>query len=229
MNDIERLAIRDRNRYRILKHFYDLSVSNPPNAFFDLNSVKESLLETGEISSEDFDSGYHYLKQKRLLEAMTLLHSVITQYGIEEIESSIKNPEQSTSHFPSESIQLVVNVAGDQITNNSSVSSNTGNVSIGKFNDVVNTVNENFQEDLVQALTALKEAVLNSQDLPDDQKQENVDVINSLSEECTKPKPNTTLMKASWKFLTENLKSVPAILNSITAISRFFSTHSSKS
>jgi hypothetical protein len=226
MNDREILAIKEQNRYKILKYFYDLYTNNPPNSIFDLDKIRRCFARENEMSDDIFDLEYRYLTQKNLLEGMTFSHSTITQYGVDEIESLIKNPDKSTNHFSSELIKLVINnhVMGDQITNNSNISDNTGNISIGKFNDVANTVNENAIGDFTQALLALKEAVVNSQDLSDDQIQENVEVINSLSDESIKPKPNKILMKALQSGLVNTLKTVPDVAKAITAIAPFFSS-----
>jgi hypothetical protein len=169
------------------------------------------------------------LSKKIVFHRMILIwnsHSDITQLGIEEIESSIRNPDKSTSHFSSESIKLVINnhIMGNQITNNSTISDNTGNISIGKLNDIENTVSENSQEALLKALTALKEAVVNSRDLSAEQRHENIEVINSLSEESVKPKPNKTLMKALQSGLVNTLRTVPDIAKAVTAIAPFLSS-----
>jgi len=64
------------------------------------------------------------------------------------------------------------------------VSSNvSGQLFIGKFNTVIADLDSNGQTELAEALKTLEEAVMASAVLLDDEKQEQVEVINHIGEE----------------------------------------------
>jgi hypothetical protein len=224
MNDQEKLIRRESNRYRVLKSFYDGSVDNP-TVFLDFQNIIDTISQRDGIYIEEVNSAYYYLVSKELLEPMTNNHSIITQQGIDEIESSIKYPEKPTEHFSVKSIQLFIQkvVMGDQVSNSfGDISNISGQLLIGKFNDVITNLCESGQKDFAEVLKSLKDTVMNSQSLSDNQKQDQVEVIKQLGEEAAKPKPNKAMLKILKDGLVETLKAVPDIAKAVTAIAPFF-------
>jgi hypothetical protein len=224
MNDQEKLIKRESIRYKILKRFYDGSVDNP-RTLLSFQTIMDDISREDILSIEEVDSAYQYLISKKLVESMTFNHSIITQRGIDEIESSIKYPEKPTEHFSAKSIQLIIQkvVMGDQVNNSfGDISNINGQLLIGKFNDVVTNLCESGQKDFAEDLRSLKDAIMSSQSLSDDQKQNHVEVINQLGEEAAKPNPNRVLLKMLKDGLMETLKAVPDIAKAVVAIAPAF-------
>ena len=108
---------------------------------------------------------------------------------------------------------------GDQIHNQiGDISNVSGQLFIGKFNNVLASLNSNGQTGLAEALKTLEEAVMASGVLLDDEEQEHVEVINHIGEEAVKPKPNKTLLKALADGLMDTLRSVPDVAKAVSSV-----------
>lgn len=87
----------------------------------------------------------------------------------------------------------------------------------GENNTVISNLNASGKTELAETLKALTDAVMASKDLPVDQKEEQVKVINQLGEEAAKPKPNKTLLKILADGLLTALKAIPDIATAVAA------------
>jgi len=139
-------------------------------------------------------------------------------------EPSAKTKEHQT-HEESSLVLHIQNLKelgvfmGDQIRNQiGDISNVSGQLLIGKFNDVIADLNRNGQTGLAEALKTLEEAVMASGVLLDDEKQEHVEVINHIGEEAAKPKPNKTLLKALGDGLMTTLRFVPDVAKAVTTV-----------
>ncbi len=112
---------------------------------------------------------------------------------------------------------------GDQIRNQiGDISNISGQLFIGKFNNVIASLNSNGQTELAEALKTLEEAVMASGVLLDGEKQERVEVINHIGEEAAKPKPNKTFLKVLSDGLMTTLRGVPDVAKAVTAVAPVF-------
>lgn len=97
----------------------------------------------------------------------------------------------------------------------------TGNVSgqvfMGKFHDVAAALEKQGDQELADALKLLKEAVVASAVLTDEQKGENITVITQLGEEASKDEPNRTLLRVLADGLLAGLRVVPDVAAAVTA------------
>lgn len=100
-------------------------------------------------------------------------------------------------------------VAGDNIG---------GIQNIGNFDNVVNNLNTNGQSEIADCLTTLKNAIISSQDLTNEKKNEHIDVLKTLGEEVSKPQPNKTMIKMLGDGLLVGLKVVPDVAKAATAL-----------
>jgi hypothetical protein len=98
----------------------------------------------------------------------------------------------------------------------------SGQLFIGKFNTVIADLDSNGQTELAEALKTLEEAVMASAVLLDDEKQEQVEVINHIGEEAAKPKPNKTLLKVLGDGLMRTLRAVPDVTKAVTTVAPVF-------
>ena len=113
---------------------------------------------------------------------------------------------------------------GDQIRNQiGDISNISGQLFIGKFNNVIASLKSNGQTELAEALKTLEEAVMASGVLLVDEKQEQVEIINHIGEEAAKPKPNKTLLKALGDGLMTTLRSVPDVAKAVTSVAPILS------
>ena len=157
MNDKENLERKESNRYRVLKLFYDeIGDKYQQGVTLDQKIVIRYLSENEGISQEELEEAFNYLINENLLECMTSWgHTIITHSGVKEIEASIKNPKQSTEHFSSQAIQLVIKefIMGDKLEN-------INNSQIVNRSEVNNSFNKNISEEkrtLAEAANAIQQ------------------------------------------------------------------------
>jgi hypothetical protein len=98
------------------------------------------------------------------------------------------------------------------------ISNVSGQILAGNFGNVVANLNASGQTELVQMLTYLREVISTSKDLPNDKKQEQIEIINQIGDEATKSKPNKTLLKMLADGLIATLKVVPDVAQAIAAV-----------
>lgn len=121
--------------------------------------------------------------------------------------------------FVKEVKELHMDHTGDNVQVNAHTISNVGGQqNIGKFSNVIANLNASNQAELATALQNLKDAVIASQHLSDEEKQEQVDVISEIGEEASKPKPNKTLLKALGNGLLVTLRTIPDVVKAVTAL-----------
>ena len=141
---------------------------------------------------------------------------------IAEMESIfLENTGQEKAFFD---IKVKEWIMGDRVENKiGDISNISGQLFIGKFNDVVANLNATGQNELAEALKVLKESVMASHNLPEDKKQEQVEVINQIGEEAAKPKPNKTILKLLGDGLIDTLKAIPDVAKAATAVAPILS------
>jgi len=157
----------------------------------------------------------------------TIVHPLISTYleqGWPVVSgSSVKTKEHKVHEESSLVLHVKELVMGDQIRNQiGDISNISGQLFIGKFNNVIADLNSKGQTELAEALKTLEEAVMASGVLLDGEKQEQVEVINHIGEEAAKPKPNKTLLKVLGDGLMTTLKSVPDVAKAVIAVAPVF-------
>ena len=144
MNDKEKLERKESNRYRVLKLFYNaIGDKYQQGATLNKDQVIRYLIENESISQEELEEAFNYLTRENLLECLGFSgHTIITHSGVKEIETSIKNPKQSTEHFSSQAIQLVIEevIMGDKFEN-------INDSRIVNHSEVNNSFNKNISEE----------------------------------------------------------------------------------
>src|SRR5260370_32955649 len=111
---------------------------------------------------------------------------------------------------------------GDTVNNTvGDISNVSGQIFIGKFNNVLANLNAIDQTELAQTLKLLTETVMASQHLSEVQKQEQTEVINQIGEEAAKPKPNKTLLKMLSDGLIAVCKAVPYVAKVVADVARY--------
>jgi hypothetical protein len=151
MNDKENLERKESNRYRVLKLFYDeIGDKYQQGGTLDKKMVVRHFFENEGISQEELEAAFTYLINENLLECMTSWgHTIITHSGVKEIEASIKNPQQSTKHFPTKVIQFFIGIeeltmGNKNMRDNFEQINNSQIVSHSKIN---NSFNKNLSEE----------------------------------------------------------------------------------
>ena len=114
-------------------------------------------------------------------------------------------------------------VMGDKVdVNMGNLSNVSGQLYIGKFNNVITNLEMAGQVELANALRTLKEAVMASEAIQGDKKAEHMEVINQIGEEAVKNKPNRTLLKIISDGLLSTLKVIPDVAKAVDAVAPFF-------
>lgn len=113
------------------------------------------------------------------------------------------------------SLERKVIIMGDIISGNTNIG---GIQNLGKFNNVINSLNAAGQQELANTLTDLTKVVMASQHLPDDKKQEQLEVIEEIGEEAAKPKPNKSKLKMLGDGLLATLKAIPDVAQAVGAL-----------
>jgi hypothetical protein len=92
------------------------------------------------------------------------------------------------------------------------ISGVSGQVFLGHFDQVVANLTTAGQTDLASVLDQVKEAILASHGLSDQDKNEHIELVAELGEEVAKPNPNWTKIKAVAGGLASLLKAVPELV-----------------
>ena len=100
------------------------------------------------------------------------------------------------------SLERQVIIMGDIFSRNTNVG---GIQNLGKFNDVINSLNAVGRKEFANILIDLKKVVMASQYLSDEEKQELLEVIEEIGEEAVKHKPNKTKHKMLYDGLLATL------------------------
>ncbi len=88
----------------------------------------------------------------------------------------------------------------------------------GDNNRVISNLNDSGKTELAQALKTLTDAIMDSKDLPADQKEDQVKIVNQIGEEAAKPKPNKTLLKILGDGLMATLKAIPDVAATVASV-----------
>jgi hypothetical protein len=212
MNDKEKLIIRESNRYRILKIFYD-HLADKPHSALNSRAVERDLVENGEMTEEDAYSAIVYLEDEGLLKAMTFDGVLITHKGRKEIEASIKNPDHNTEHFLSEAIKIVIG----ELTMKNNINNDLRGANIANFanqlegnaqqvaSDFSQNINQNIDE-----ITKLIDSLRNmAREFPEEQNQAILLQLDDLQEDLATPqKQNSERIKNRFKTLVTILGSI---------------------
>jgi hypothetical protein len=128
--DREQQARRDEHRYRFLRHVFDVT-GGKTSAYVNMWEIGQELgLTRGET-----DGAAEYLKGKGLIEHVTIGGGIsLTAYGVEEVEHSIKRPQQDTEHFPAVAIHNYGTVIQQHGSGNSANVGNTTSSTIHASN-----------------------------------------------------------------------------------------------
>jgi hypothetical protein len=89
-------------------------------------------------------------------------------------------------------------------------------------NQVVANLSATSQLQLAQALTTLTQAVLSSRDLPADEKEEQIFVINQIGREAAKSQTNKTVLKILVNGLLTTLRVIPDVADAVKVVAPIF-------
>ena len=98
------------------------------------------------------------------------------------------------------------------------ITNSGGQLFVGKTSDVTAILNAAGQNELAKALSDLKEALMANEQLSDDDKQEQAEIINQIGKEASKPKPNKTMLKMLGNGLITTLKTIPDLAKAVGAV-----------
>ncbi len=94
------------------------------------------------------------------------------------------------------------------------------NVVLGENNSAINQLTQSGHPELAQVLKTMTDAVLASNELPTDKKEEQVKLISQICKEASEPKPNKTMLKILVDGLMATLKAVPDLANAVSGVSQ---------
>lgn len=129
---------------------------------------------------------------------------------------------ESMYHSPLSNNVISELVLGDKVDiSMGDLNNQEGQVFIGKFNQVVVELNASGKNNQAEAIKTLKEAIMSSKYLTQEDKKEYIEVVNQIGEEVIKPKQNKTLLKTLGKGLLVALQTVPDLIKAIAALETF--------
>jgi hypothetical protein len=99
---------------------------------------------------------------------------------------------------------------------------NKGGVqNVGKFKNVTSHVIQLNNSEFSGKLTTLVDAITKSQHLSETEKDEQIEVVNTLQKELDKPEPNKTMVKMLGSGLLKALEIVPDLITAVAAIAPY--------
>lgn len=140
----------------------------------------------------------------QMIRKATHLRSADRFQGVAEMEKLL------LAHQSQDKPSVMINVGN--------ISNVSGQLFIGQFNDVVAQLNTQNQAELVAALKVMKEAVMASNYLKSEQKQEQVEMINQIGIESAKTKPNKTILKVLIEGLMTSSRVIPDLVAVVTTV-----------
>jgi hypothetical protein len=105
--------------------------------------------------------------------------------------------------------------ANTYINGNIDISGNNGQVFLGNFNNVIANLSSSGKKELANVLEISNKALMESNELPDDKKQELNDLMQQIGEESAKTKPNKTILKSLGDGLKSALELAPSVAKAI--------------
>jgi len=219
------LEERKKNRWLMLRKFYEIAQGHADRHIINLWEVGEELGWDRNISEATYD----YLQGEGLLKAMTLGGgATITHEGVKEVENAEENPQEPTLHFPPFIINITdtsQTVHGDRIeVQGDVIGSALGHGADSKSRDI-NIYKQAVDRSAIEleVKTALMEAraALEHTELSQDEKNDAIDDLNKLTQELGSgtPKPNRV-----QRFLSRIKEIAPlaaSILESTASITKF--------
>jgi hypothetical protein len=183
-------------RFTLLSLLYELSDGNPDKTIY-----VNALLQRADLAEKECKNSLTYLEKEGLIKfmsgEMTLVQ--ITHKGIKEIEQAINHPKQDTEHFPT---QIIQHIHGN----------NYGAVQAGGQGNTQNVTTQ-IQSPIDEAFVKLIEALKQSQQLNEFQKEDALQAVESLQKLTEKKDEPGILERAKQKFdliksIVEPVKSV---------------------
>jgi len=187
---------RQRERFKVLKKIYDESGGNP-GPFVEWRGMGK---EFG-LDDQKLLDIIRYLKEEGLVDPVTSNHVIITNLGVNEVESILTKPDKPTEHFAPNIIFVgeMKNSAIQQGTINSKQSVTIIQQSeLPQINEVVKKI-EN-------ALTQIE--------IERDVKNNLESDIDTIKAQTKSSKPKRNIVLESFKSIKNILVTIPAIISS---------------
>lgn len=200
MSDLEQLKQKQKLRYWLLKEIYNETNGNTDTqlltkTFFDSLDAKST------VSLEKIEVALKYLENEGLIEYPYFQGLAITHEGIREFEDSLLEPNEDTEHFLSIVIQEYHEGDKYQGISNSTI------INHSTVRDSLNNIQQNYDDELFEALKAVSEAI---EKFGDKNAKEN---FEAFSEEMAKNKPRPSVLKSLWSAATKALPTSSQILS----------------
>ncbi|MBU0692191.1 hypothetical protein KKH18_10330 [bacterium] len=192
MNDLKQKKI---DRFRFLKEVYDQCADESPH-FFNHRAVGEKLGFDWDYTKTIMD----YLVGEMLVEWKSNMHSMLTHWGLKEIEEAIDSPDEETDHFLPYSV--VINygtIQSQHVEGSGNVASQTSSRESSDMGELVEFLNE-LKADLSRIV-----------DNTDEQKQIIAD-IKTILIQASAPNPDKSIIGSLVKKIVNGLNSVGGAL-----------------
>lgn len=202
---------RQGQRYALLRELFRVA-----DGRVDVGITPEDLSGCAKnigLAARDLDGAVHYLTNEGLLRRRTIIGTVsLTQDGVNEVEDSIRRPEESTGHFSESVIQYV--------TNNFQFNSAVGAVQTGA-NATSNVVqNLGAGEEVMVRLAELRRII---EGIDGDKRTDAMELVDTLEEQAKSSSPKKGLIRQcgeGLKGLVAPLDIVPLITTIITLLTK---------
>jgi hypothetical protein len=166
---------REARRYRVLRKLYD-EADGEVGRGVSYRKVQEEL----RLADSEWWPTYYYLEAEGLIEEVASSLVGITGPGVDEIERSRKAPREPTEHFPATVIQYFTAPVGAVHTGPHSSSE----------------VTQNFGANASEVLGLLQELRQGFQSLPEDEREQAMEVVDALEEEIQSQNPRKGSIRA---------------------------------
>lgn len=97
-------------------------------------------------------------------------------------------------------------------------SSISGQIYVGRFNDVVTQLNNSGMADIAGALLSLQQLILKSRFVDDTKKEMYTGVLESIGNEAAKDKPNKMLISTLWNGFVRSAEAIPGIASCLSSV-----------
>ena len=202
------LKERRKLQYQVLKRMFDETVGRGKSAQSEPFSAND-IAEKSSLPFEEVSSALQYLSDESLIESFEEQGRGYPIYrlkhrGVVEIEQSMREPEKSTEHFPS---QITQNFYG-QVGAVQNASHSTA------------YVNQPLGANLSEVLTLIEQLKGQVDTLPEDQREDASGTLEAIEEELSTEEPKRRNVKAMLKGLASTVQGGTAFAAQVATLAQ---------
>jgi len=193
---------RQADRFRFLRRVYDDAGGN----LLTPVAVEEAGTATG-LFADEAENIALYLVEKDFIKWASIGIVMLTQWGIDEVERALLEPDRATSYFPPVNVMVIGTVSHSQVQQGTSGSSQSM------------TLSSTEREEITRVLAQVKE-ILSTVAMSPEQSADVAGNVATVEAQLSTTRPNRGIMREALVIVQEILGPFAAAATVVTAIAK---------